>query len=89
MIRKNALILCLSAIIIAGGSTAAFGHGKHHGFKSDDFAQQDVCVDATAQPGATPGQEEASVWYFGACNHVQLGIGFVTRQVYMVPVDND
>jgi hypothetical protein len=84
MLRKNALILCLSAIIIAGGSTAAFGHNKHHGFKSDDFAQQDVCVDAS--PGTAT---EASVWLFGACNDIQLGRGFQTRQVYMVPVDND
>ena len=85
--RKTMLAVLIGIIALGAYSGAAFGHKKHHGFKSDDFAQQDVCVDMTPQTGATPGDEEASAWLWGKCNSVQLHIGFVTRQVYVVPQD--
>jgi hypothetical protein len=80
---RNTMLVILIAIIAVGAySGAAFGHKKHHGFKSDDFAQQDVCVDQS--PGTAT---EASVFLWGPCNAAQLARGFVTHQIYVVPQD--
>jgi hypothetical protein len=80
--RKAMLAIVIGIFAIGAGSNIASGHNRHHGFKSDDFAQQDACVFGTGTSS-----EEASPMFYGPCDQVQLAHGGRTIQIYVVPQD--